>query len=86
MITSIGFGSDGTTLVSGSYDNYVRLWRVPDLERLCTLKGHSDSINGVAFSPDGTTVASAGDDKTVRLWKLDRPSSTIGLQPEAKSP
>jgi len=41
----------------------------PDLGRAtgrltATMKGHTDSVNGIAFSRDGKLLASAGDDQT----------------------
>ena len=76
--SSIAFGLDSQTLVSGSWDRAVRLWDTTTGNNRTTLTGHIGPIESVAFSADGQTVASSGgitvingwfvDDYTIRLW------------------
>ena len=66
--TSIVFSTDGSVLVSGSYDATIRLWDTTTGEQLQTLDGHTYSITSVAVSPDDTTIASGSFDGTVLLW------------------
>lgn len=68
-VTSVAFNPGGDVLVTGSYDNTVRLWQVNTGALLRTLSGHTGTIWSVAFSPDGQTIASSGEDATVRLWR-----------------
>lgn len=68
-VTSLSFRSDGRLLASGSYDNTVILWSIPEGSRLHTLK-HDDRIRAVAFSPNGKTLATGGSAKTVSLWDV----------------
>ena len=67
-VASVTFSPDGTRVVSGSYDNTLRLWDAVSGAHLNTLKGHTSYVNSVAFSPDGTRVVSGSDDQTLRLW------------------
>ncbi|KAG4431566.1 hypothetical protein IFR05_012951 [Cadophora sp. M221] len=67
-VTSVAFSPDGKQVVSGSYDNTIRLWDAVTGAALQTLKGHSRSVTSVAFSPDGKQVVSGSYDNTVRLW------------------
>jgi hypothetical protein len=67
-VTSVAFSPDGKLIVSGSYDETVRLWDAVTGTALQTLKGHSSVVTSVAFSPDGKLVVSGSYDKTVRLW------------------
>jgi hypothetical protein len=65
---ALAFSSDGTRLVSSSYDNTIRLWDVATGTLLHTFKGHSSQVPSVAFSRDGRRVVSGSSDATVRIW------------------
>lgn len=60
---------DPAGLVSGSWDNSVKVWRLdkPD-EPKATLQGHIDAVLCVAISPDGQLIASGGCDNTILVW------------------
>jgi hypothetical protein len=68
-VTSVAFSPDGQLIVSGSYDNTVRVWDVTTGAERHTI-GHKDNINSVAFSPNGQFVVSGSDDKTVHMWDV----------------
>ncbi|KAH8797812.1 hypothetical protein F5884DRAFT_146537 [Xylogone sp. PMI_703] len=67
-VTSVAFSPDGKQIVSGSYDNKVRLWDAATGEALQIFEGHSDWVTSVAFSPDGRQIVLSSYDRTVRLW------------------
>jgi WD40 repeat protein len=79
-VVSVAFAPDGATLVSGSYDRTVRLWRVADGALLHTLKGHTGTVESVAFAPDGALLASASGDHIVRLWRVADGVLLLSLQ------
>ncbi|WP_399315287.1 WD40 repeat domain-containing protein [Trichocoleus sp. FACHB-262] len=63
-----GFSSYGRMIVSGSWDDTVRIWDVRTGKPIGQpLHGHERRVSAVAFSLDGKTIASGGDDNTVRL-------------------
>ncbi|KIJ26014.1 hypothetical protein M422DRAFT_192783, partial [Sphaerobolus stellatus SS14] len=67
-VTSVGFSLDGTKIVSGSWDNTVRLWDACTGQSLGQpLEGHQGGVSSVGFSPDGTKIVSGSSDNTVRL-------------------
>ena len=55
-------------LVSGSWDNTLKVWDPATGAEKCTLGGHSHYVRCCAFSPDGTTLVSGSDDTTLKLW------------------
>lgn len=70
FVTSIGFNSDNTRLVSSAMDADVLLWEIVESQLIClqTLKGHTDWVWHVTFSPNDQLIATASDDATIRLW------------------
>jgi hypothetical protein len=65
----VGFSPDGRRLVSGSWDNTLRLWDAATGKPIGPpLQGHTNSVLSVAFSPDGRRIVSGSVDNTLRLW------------------
>jgi WD40 repeat protein len=69
-VSSVTFSSDGTSLVSGSYDNTVKLWDVQTGGVIKTFHGHTRYVYSVSISFNYTTIASGSEDRTVRLWDI----------------
>ncbi|CAE6481290.1 unnamed protein product [Rhizoctonia solani] len=70
-ITCLSLSPDGAYIVSGAWDNNIRIWDARTgyaIGRPC--QGHANWINSVAFSPDGAYIASGSSDTTVRLWSV----------------
>jgi WD40 repeat protein len=67
-VRSVAFSSDGSRIVSGSYDCTVRIWDAALGVVLHTLGGHTDSVRSAAFSSDGSRIVSGSDDCTVCIW------------------
>jgi WD40 repeat protein len=65
---SLAFSPDGRRLVSGSFDNAIRVWDAGSGAVIMNLAGHTARSMSVAFSPDGKRIASASWDKTIKLW------------------
>ena len=69
-VESLAFLSDGMSVVSGSWDNTVRLWDTQTGGVVKTFRGHTDRVSHVSVSPDRTMIASGSWDYTIRLWGL----------------
>ena len=70
VVSSVDYHAASNTLVTGSYDNTVRLWNLTTGE-VRVLRGHRSDVNDVEISYDGKTVISGSVDKTVRLWDVE---------------
>ena len=57
-VLSVDFSPDGSTLVSGSTDEMIRLWDVESRQQKATLEDYEERVHSVVFSPDGKTLAS----------------------------
>jgi hypothetical protein len=69
-VSSVSFSPDGKILASGSWDNTIKLYSMPDGLLLKTLEGHTHDVESVCFSPDGKILASGSSDKTIKLWSI----------------
>ena len=67
-VKSLVFFPDGTSLVSGSGDNTVKLWDLQTGGVVKTFQGHTNMVTSVSISADCTTIASGSIDNTVCLW------------------
>ena len=65
---SLVYSSDGRSLVSGSYDNTVKLWDMQTGGVVKTFCGHTDWVFSVSISVDCVRIASGSNDNTIRLW------------------
>jgi WD40 repeat protein len=66
----VSFSPDGTRIVSGSYNQTIRLWDASMGEELHTLKGHGSPVSSVSFSPDGTRLLSQDQKGQKLIWDL----------------
>jgi WD40 repeat protein len=67
-VGSVAFSPDGQSIISGSYDNTVRVWDATTGTEQHTMHGHEDKVNSIAVSPNGQLIVSGSDDCTVRVW------------------
>jgi len=59
------------TLVSGSYDSNVRVWRISTGETLHTLQGHTQKVYSVVLDHKRNRCISGSMDSMVKIWDLD---------------
>ena len=57
-------------IVSGSYDNTVKIWDVATGFVIRTLRGHAYAINSVAWSSDDLMIVSGSADSTIKIWDV----------------
>ncbi|MEE8468368.1 MAG: serine/threonine-protein kinase, partial [Planctomycetota bacterium] len=67
-VSSVAWNPQGTRIVSGSYDQTLRIWDAATGTSLQTLEGHAEGVTSVAWNPQGTRIVSGSWDKTLRIW------------------
>ncbi|MCY2936573.1 MAG: protein kinase [Planctomycetota bacterium] len=83
-LSSMEFSPDGKTILTGDYENGLKLWDLKTGKAIRAFNGHKNWIRSVAFSPDGQEILSGsggtlgndgkpivGDDNTIRLWNVE---------------
>ena len=61
---------DGSTVISCSTDQTVRVWDTLTGQQKFQLNGHTGPVHAIAMSPDETFAVSSGADGTLRLWDI----------------
>lgn len=69
-VLRIAIHPQGTQIATVLDDQTIKLWTL-DGTPISTLRGHTNTVNGITFSKDGTLLASASSDRTVKLWTSD---------------
>jgi F-box and WD-40 domain protein CDC4 len=69
----------GDTLVSGSYDSTVRVWRISNGDLLHRLQGHTAKVYSVVLDHERNRCISGSMDNTVRIWSIETGQQLYGL-------
>ncbi len=67
-VSVVEYSPDLRTLLTGSSDGTVRLWRDRDPAVGNLLKGHTGAVTSADFTADGKHVATGSRDGTARIW------------------
>ncbi|HWC88621.1 MAG TPA: WD40 repeat domain-containing protein, partial [Pirellulales bacterium] len=70
VVYAARFSPDGQTLVSGSADHLVRVFRLADGALQQTFTGHTSHVLGLSWKADGKRLASCGADRLVKIWDV----------------
>lgn len=70
----------GDTLVSGSYDTTVRVWKISTGETVHQLRGHSQKVYSVVLDHERNRCISGSMDYLVKVWSLDTGSVLYNLE------
>ena len=70
-VMGVAFTPDGRKLVSGSWDDTLKIWDVETGREVMTLDAHREGVESVDISPDGRLIASGGRDNAARIWELE---------------
>lgn len=70
----------GDTLVSGSYDYTVRVWRISTGDTIYRLTGHAQKVYSVVLDNKRNRCISGSMDNLVKVWSLDTGSLLFSLE------
>lgn len=70
----------GDTLVSGSYDCSVRVWKISTGEPIFRLQGHSFKVYSVVLDHKRNRCISGSMDSTVKIWSLETGTVLYNLE------
>ena len=69
-VTSVAYSPDGRHIVSGSFDETIRVWNATTGHCVAgPFKGHTAWVSSVAYSPDGTYIVSGSYDSSIKVWR-----------------
>ena len=69
-VSSVAYTIDGHNILSGSWDQTLRLWDLSNGNPIRRYDGHSQAVYCVAMLQDGRQALSGGEDWTLKLWDL----------------
>lgn len=70
----------GDTLVSGSYDCTVRVWKISTGETVHRLQGHTQKVYSVVLDHKRNRCISGSMDNLVKVWSLDAGTVLFNLE------
>ncbi|KAG8934376.1 hypothetical protein FRC02_010121 [Tulasnella sp. 418] len=69
VVSSVSFSPIiNSTLISGSWDQTIRVWDYSSEQLLATLEGHRHYVSSVGFVSNGAQIVSASLDSSIRIW------------------
>jgi len=69
-IGAMTFTPDAKLLITGSRDQTIKMFEVPQLLEHRVLKGHKGWVRSLLVTPDNKVLISCSDDNTIRFWDL----------------
>lgn len=71
IVSSVAITPDSKYILSGSWDETLKLWDVLTGKEVRTFTGHTGWISAVAITPDGHHALSGSYDGTIKFWQLE---------------
>jgi succinate dehydrogenase flavin-adding protein (antitoxin of CptAB toxin-antitoxin module) len=70
-IRSLSFNSEGTKIVSGGYDQFIKLWDIASGKEIFSVKASAFPIEVLSFTPDDRYIITAGLENNVKIWDAE---------------
>ncbi len=66
-MTSVVISKDDKYIISGSWDNSIKIWERETGNELQTIKVHSDKVNSLAISKCDKYIISGSEDNSIKI-------------------
>lgn len=63
------FSPDSSRLFTGCTSGWLRIWSVPRMQMLRSVRAFSVPLTALAVSPDGRLIAAGADNGRIRIWE-----------------
>ena len=75
QVCNLVFSKSSNELVSthGYSLNQINVWKLPNMQKIKTLTGHSFRVLYLSLSPDGQSIVTGAGDKTLKFWNIFPP-------------
>ena len=75
QVCNLVFSKSSNELVSthGYSLNQINVWKLPNMQKIKTLTGHSFRVLYLSLSPDGQSIVTGAGDKTLKFWNVFPP-------------
>ncbi|EEF32299.1 U4/U6 small nuclear ribonucleoprotein Prp4, putative [Ricinus communis] len=71
-LSGCSFSNDGQLLATCALTGVAKIWSMPQVRKVSTLKGHTERATDIVFSPvHNNHLATASADRTAKLWNTD---------------
>jgi len=76
QVCNLLFSKTSNELVSthGYSLNQIILWKLPSLQKVATLTGHTYRVLYLSMSPCGQNIVTGAGDETLRFWNIFPPA------------
>ena len=69
-VTCASFSPNGKYVVTGSYDNTIKIWDLESAKEIRSYNRHTERIKSIVFSSDGNKILSASGDNTAIVFDI----------------
>ncbi|OMJ69060.1 hypothetical protein SteCoe_33313 [Stentor coeruleus] len=70
VVRAITATSDDKYIITGGYDNDIKLWELGSDNDPITFEGHTDFVKFLLLSDDSKIIYSMSDDCSIQMWKI----------------
>jgi WD40 repeat protein len=74
------WSSDGTRILTASFDETARVWTADGKGSPVVLKGHDEPVTSAAWSSDNKKILTSSEDGTARIWSADGAGEPLVLK------